>query len=124
MIGDRAGLSSSNGHITLLIQQSICLQHLWQHAGLPVPLFEVIGDLINFGFLLLIKYRKPFQGFLFLQLLALYSTLRFTLEFWRGDSLRTLLNLKVAQLTALVMNFLAIGFMFGRYRQMKAAHRE
>ncbi|SFG59304.1 prolipoprotein diacylglyceryl transferase [Sporolactobacillus nakayamae] len=91
---------------------------------LPMPLFEAIGDLIIFGFLLLIKYRKPFQGFLFLQMLALYSTLRFTLEFWRGDSLRTLLNLKVAQLTALATIILAIGFMIGRYRQMKAAHRE
>jgi phosphatidylglycerol:prolipoprotein diacylglycerol transferase len=91
---------------------------------LPIPLFEAIGDLIIFGFLLLIKYRKPFQGFLFLQMLTLYSVLRFTLEFWRGDSLRTLLNLKVAQLTALATILLAIGFMFRRFKQKKADHRK
>ncbi|MFX3618514.1 MAG: prolipoprotein diacylglyceryl transferase [Sporolactobacillus sp.] len=91
---------------------------------LPMPLFEAIGDLIIFGLLLLIKYKKPFQGFLFLAMLALYSALRFTLEFWRGDSLRTLFNLKVAQLTALVTIIIVIVFMFRMYRQTKNPQRE
>ncbi|MDD9148580.1 prolipoprotein diacylglyceryl transferase [Sporolactobacillus sp. CQH2019] len=91
---------------------------------LPMPLFEAIGDLIILGMLLLIKYKKPFQGFLFLLMLELYSVLRFVLEFWRGDSLRTVLNLKVAQLTALATILIAIGFMIGCYRQTKGHRRK
>lgn len=91
---------------------------------LPMPLFEAIGDLVILGILRLIKYRKPFQGFLFLQMLALYSVLRFTLEFWRGDSLRTIFNLKVAQMTALITLIISIIFLIWRYRHMKKNQRE
>lgn len=91
---------------------------------LPMPLFEAMGDLVILVILLLIKNRKPFQGFLFLLMLELYSVLRFALEFWRGDSIRTVLNLKVAQLTALITIFIAVGFMIRRFRQMKAYRRE
>jgi Prolipoprotein diacylglyceryltransferase len=57
-------------------------------------------------------------------MLILYSVLRFTLEFWRGDSLRTILDLKVAQLAALATIILAVGLMIERYRQIKINHRE
>ncbi|WP_353948383.1 prolipoprotein diacylglyceryl transferase [Sporolactobacillus sp. Y61] len=91
---------------------------------LPTPLFEAIGDLVILGILFLIKHRKPFQGFLFLLMLELYSILRFSLEFWRGDSLSTVFNLKTAQVTALLTIIIAIGFMIRRYRQTKNYQRE
>ncbi|WP_313997569.1 prolipoprotein diacylglyceryl transferase [uncultured Paenibacillus sp.] len=85
----------------------------------PAPLFEAFGDLIILGILLFMKNRNPFRGFLFLLMLALYSASRFTLEFWRGDSLRTIYDLKVAQLTALATILIAAGFMIWRIKQIR-----
>ncbi len=86
---------------------------------LPMPLFEAIGDIVIFVLLLLIRNRKQFQGLLFLLMLALYSASRFTMEFWRGDSLRTIFNLKVAQLTALVTIIIAVALIIYRARSSK-----
>lgn len=90
---------------------------------LPMPLFEAIGDLIILGILLWIKNKKPFHGFLFLLMLALYSVSRFTMEFWRGDSLRTIFDLKVAQLTALATILIAVGILVLRFRQTRSANK-
>jgi phosphatidylglycerol:prolipoprotein diacylglycerol transferase len=87
---------------------------------LPMPLFEAIGDLIIMGILLWMKNKKPFDGFLFLLMLALYSVSRFIMEFWRGDSLLTIFDLKVAQLTALTTILIAVGLMVLRFRQKKS----
>lgn len=86
---------------------------------LPMPLFEAIGDLIILGILLWIKNKKTFNGMLFLLMLSLYSASRFTMEFWRGDSLLTIFDLKVAQLTALVTIVIAVSFWVVRFRQAK-----
>jgi prolipoprotein diacylglyceryltransferase len=86
---------------------------------LPMPLFEAIGDLIILGILLWIKNKKTFNGMLFLLMLSLYSASRFIMEFWRGDSLLTIFDLKVAQLTALVTIVIAVSFWVARFRQAK-----
>lgn len=74
----------------------------------PAELLEGTGDLLIFGLLLLLFRRKPYNGFLGLLYFVLYSLLRFVLEFWRGDSLRTLENLKAAQLSSLVIAVVAL----------------
>lgn len=86
---------------------------------LPMPLFEAAGDIIILGILLVLKNRKKLQGLLFPLMLALYSVSRFILEFWRGDSLRTVFDLKVAQLTALATVILMVGLIIWRYKQVK-----
>ena len=84
---------------------------------LPMALFEAIGDIIILGILLWLKRKKIVEGFSFLLMLALYSLSRFVMEFWRGDSLRTVFDLKVAQLTAIATILIAVALMIYRIKQ-------
>ena len=55
---------------------------------LPVQLIE---SALNFGLFLMLAYllkKERFAGKLLVVYLALYSLMRFVLEFWRGDALR------------------------------------
>jgi phosphatidylglycerol:prolipoprotein diacylglycerol transferase len=53
----------------------------------PTMLYEMGGDLIIFGLLMLLRL-KPFRdGFLISAYVMAYSALRFTVEFFRGDPL-------------------------------------
>lgn len=81
----------------------------------PAVLFEAAWDLLVLGLLLKIFNRKPFDGFIALSYFILYSLGRFTLEFWRGDSLRTVMNLKVAQVSSGVTIIVALAFMYYLY---------
>jgi len=60
-------------------------------ASLPVhpsQLYETAGNLVLFALLLLVRRRPQPPGRLTALYLAGYATLRFTLEFWRGDAIR------------------------------------
>ncbi|MCF6093044.1 prolipoprotein diacylglyceryl transferase [Microaerobacter geothermalis] len=119
LTGDAYGIPSSSIFAVTYPPGTLAYSIYGDVSILPMPLFEAIGDVIIMGILLWVKKRKPFEGFLFLAMLALYSLSRFTMEFWRGDSLRTIFDLKVAQLTAIATILIAIGFMIYRMRQEK-----
>jgi phosphatidylglycerol:prolipoprotein diacylglycerol transferase len=51
----------------------------------PTQLYESAGELINFLILISLRRYKTFNGQLFMSYLLLYSVLRFTVEFFRGD---------------------------------------
>lgn len=69
----------------------------------PAELMEGAGDLVILFLLLYLVKRRPFQGLLGLLYFVLYSLLRFTLEFWRADSLIIDHTLKAAQVSSLVV---------------------
>ncbi|SHE58645.1 prolipoprotein diacylglyceryl transferase [Desulforamulus putei] len=77
----------------------------------PAVLFEAAWDVLVLILLLVIYKRKPFDGFIALSYFILYSIGRFTLEFWRGDSLRTFMDLKAAQVSSVVTVCVALAFM-------------
>jgi phosphatidylglycerol:prolipoprotein diacylglycerol transferase len=65
----------------------------------PTQLYESAGEFINFLLLISLRRYKTFNGQLFMSYLILYSVLRFTVEFFRGDVERgfIFLNLSVSQ---------------------------
>lgn len=70
----------------------------------PAEIFEGVWDLAVFALLarMLLKGDRP-KGAVFLWYVILYSVGRFSLEFLRGDSLRTAFDLKAAQVTSLAV---------------------
>lgn len=51
----------------------------------PVQLTEAFGDIVIFFFLLYLVYRDRFKNRILIIYLLLYSIMRFSLEFFRGD---------------------------------------
>jgi len=84
---------------------------------MPAELMEGAGDLAILFVLLFLAKRKPFQGFLGLMYFLLYSLLRFSLEFWRGDSLLLDQTLKAAQVTSLAVAVIAIVVILSKLRK-------
>ncbi len=82
----------------------------------PAELMEGAGDLLILGILLLLLRHRPYRGFVALMYFVLYSLLRFTLEFWRGDSLLVANTLKAAQVSSLVIAVTAIVLILFRLR--------
>lgn len=87
----------------------------------PTQLYESSGEFINFLILLLLKKHKSFNGQLFMTYLLLYSILRFTVEFFRGDVERGFIsgNLSIAQGISVVMFLIAIAGMIALKRRNK-----
>ena len=83
----------------------------------PAELMEGAGDLLILGVLLYLLRRKPFAGFIALLYFILYSALRFTLEFWRGDSLMVSGGLKAAQMASVLIAVVAAGIMVVKWRR-------
>lgn len=81
----------------------------------PAELFEAILDFAILGILLYFFKRRTFDGQITLLYLLLYSLARFSLEFFRSDSL-LIGEWKVAQITALVMAAGALGVLYYRNR--------
>lgn len=69
----------------------------------PAEIMEGAWDLVIFLLIMAWRRKKPFEGSLALGYFFLYSLGRFTLEFWRADSLTTIMNLKAAQLTSILI---------------------
>ena len=81
----------------------------------PAVLFEAAWDVLVLVLLLALFKRKPFNGFIALSYFILYSIGRFTLEFWRGDSLRTFMDLKAAQFSSVVTILVSLVLMYYLY---------
>jgi phosphatidylglycerol:prolipoprotein diacylglycerol transferase len=82
----------------------------------PTQLFEAGGELVNF-FILFTLYRfRKFDGQVFWTYPALYSVLRFIVEFFRGDTARGVYfggAISTSQIVSLVMFFVSL-FMLWR----------
>jgi phosphatidylglycerol:prolipoprotein diacylglycerol transferase len=77
----------------------------------PSQLYESLAAFLIFFFLLWLAPRKSFQGQVTLAYIALYSAVRFTLEFWRGDAVRGLWlrgTLSTSQILSIVLLLAAV----------------
>ena len=65
----------------------------------PTQLYESAGEFINFLILITLRKRQSFKGQLFWAYLLIYSVIRFTVEFFRGDEVRGFLfgNISISQ---------------------------
>ncbi len=88
----------------------------------PSQLYESAAAFLIFFFLLWLAPRKRFHGQVALVYVALYSAVRFTLEFWRGDPDRGMWFrgvLSTSQLVAIVL-LVAVAILFPRLRRGQA----
>lgn len=82
------------------------LEHPWLESLSvhPTQLYEAIGCLAISALLIAwVHPRKRFDGQIFLLFLALYSALRFLLEYWRADDRGGVLGLSTSQLISLAV---------------------
>lgn len=90
----------------------------------PTQLYESAGAALLFGFLMWRLSRKHFTGQIILEYLALYSALRFAVEFFRDDERGFVLHdlLSTSQLIAIVTLLASAGFLyFARNRRQQVA---
>lgn len=73
----------------------------------PTQVYEMLWDLLIFGFLWWARRRIKVDGMLFLLYLSLYSAGKFTISFWREESV-FLVGLQEAQVVALASLVFAI----------------
>jgi phosphatidylglycerol:prolipoprotein diacylglycerol transferase len=88
----------------------------------PSQLYEAFAALLIFLFLLWLAPRKSFHGQVALAYVALYSAVRFTLEFWRGDPDRGAWlggAVSTSQVIAVVL-LLAVALVLPRVRRTQA----
>lgn len=88
----------------------------------PSQLYESAAAFLLFLFLLWLARRKRFHGQVALAYIALYSVIRFTLEFWRGDPDRGTWfggTFSTSQLIALVL-ILGVALLLPRVRRSQA----
>ena len=81
----------------------------------PVQIYESLASLILFFILWEWIKRKQFDGQVFILYLALYSCMRFVIEFFRGDVERGFVLgglLSTSQSISLVLIIIAIGLFF------------
>jgi phosphatidylglycerol:prolipoprotein diacylglycerol transferase len=88
----------------------------------PSQIYESTAAFLVFLFLLWLAPRKRFHGQVVLAYVALYSAVRFTLEFWRGDTDRGTWfggRVSTSQVVAVVL-LIAVAFLFPRLRRTQA----
>jgi len=81
----------------------------------PTQIYSSIALFFIFIFLSKQKYKKSFNGFLFLTYIIIYSVFRFFIEFIRTEP-RIFLGLTGAQITSIVLFVIAI-FIFLRFKK-------
>lgn len=103
-------------------------EHLAHTVGTPLDMplhpsqiYESLATLLIFVVLIWLAPHKKFQGQVVLTYVALYSTARFGLEYFRGDAGRGFIGpLSTSQAVAIVLA-LAAGALFLRLRKTKPA---
>lgn len=85
----------------------------------PAEIIEGIADIIIMFVLLRLFRKKPFDGAVALAYFILYSLTRFTLEFWRSDSLIIFGGLKAAQITTLATAAVALTLFIFKWQTAK-----
>jgi phosphatidylglycerol---prolipoprotein diacylglyceryl transferase len=92
----------------------------------PTQLYESFAMLFAFFFLLWLHRRKKFSGQVILAYVAIYSVVRFLIEFVRDDprgdilGLTTLTGLSTSQMIGLIVGAGAIVLLIIRWRRFKA----
>lgn len=115
--GDAYGIPTSSWLGVVYSQDTPAYAAFGSTPLIPAELLEGAGDLLIFGLLLYLFRKRTHRGFVALAYFVLYSVLRFTLEFWRGDSLMVEGTLKAAQLTSLVIALVAGSIMITKLRK-------
>src|SRR5687767_15466123 len=96
----------------------------------PTQLYESFAMLLGFVFLLWLHKRKRFDGQVLLVYALLYSIIRFTIEFVRGDprgdilGLTTLTGLSTSQMISLVIGVIALVLLITRNRKSRVSNYE
>lgn len=95
----------------------------WSMPVHPTQLYEAVGLLIICGLLLLLRKRwHPFAGFTAPLYLVFYGTLRFIVEFFRGDHNPTHLgSLSDQQVFSLLAVLVGIGIFLFSFRRRQTA---
>ncbi len=98
----------------------------WRH---PAQLYEAVGALVIFFYLINFRNNKVFKGHMFLMFVWLYSVLRFIVEFYRfgdpdtgrGSSVVLWNSITVAQVASIVLGFVALLLMNDLKRRAQLA---
>lgn len=89
----------------------------------PTQLYESLGEFLNFLILITLRRWQSFKGQLFWTYIVLYSALRFTVEFFRGDAARgyVVAGISVSQGISLIIGLAAAVVIAKRIRH-KTVH--
>jgi phosphatidylglycerol:prolipoprotein diacylglycerol transferase len=93
----------------------------------PTQLYESFSVLILFVFLIWFHKRKRFSGQVLLFYGLIYSTIRFTIEFWRDDprgdvlGLTSATGLSTSQIISLIVGISSLIVLIVRWRRANAA---
>lgn len=115
--GDAYGIPTNSWFGVVYAPGTPAYEHFGAVPLVPAELMEGIGDLLIFGILIFLYKRRPYKGFIALMYFVLYSVLRFTLEFWRSDSLLIEGTLKAAQVSSIIIALIAAGVAVVMYRK-------
>jgi phosphatidylglycerol:prolipoprotein diacylglycerol transferase len=74
---------------------------------IPTQIYSSLFLLALFVFLLSVRDKRPFDGYVLVLYLVLYSVFRFSMDFFRGDELSRLFGLTLSQVISIAM------FIFG-----------
>jgi len=85
----------------------------------PTQLYESFSELVIFVFLMVFKKHKSFDGQVTWIYLLLYSTVRFTIEFFRGDRIRGFIygDFSISQGISLMLFLTATAFLLSHHRR-------
>jgi phosphatidylglycerol:prolipoprotein diacylglycerol transferase len=113
---------------------SVCITFTDPHALAPLgvalyptQLFEAGGELMNFVLLATLYRYKKFDGQIFWLYPALYSVLRFVVEFFRGDAARGLFfggAVSTSQIIAVVVFIASLSMLWRLGRDQKLDHAQ
>lgn len=87
----------------------------WSYPIHPTQLYSVIGLLLIFGLLMVLRKRRSlFRGFVLPTYMMLYGVMRFIVEFFRGDHNPTHFggNLSDQQVFSILLAVIGVGFFF------------
>ncbi|MCL4475712.1 MAG: prolipoprotein diacylglyceryl transferase [Nitrospirae bacterium] len=89
----------------------------------PTQVYESLGEFLNFLILITLRRHQSFKGQLFWTYIFLYSVLRFTVEFFRGDVARGYIvaGISVSQGISMIIGLAAIVVIVKLMRR-KTAH--
>lgn len=100
-------VSEASWAVTFLHPESLARTGIPLH---PVQLYESLGEFVNFLILMVLRKHQSYKGQLLLTYLFLYSVLRFTVEFFRGDEARGFIlpGISVSQGISVIIGLAAI----------------
>ncbi len=103
---------------SLAITFSDPISHAPLHQPLyPTQIFHALADISIFAILFFLSRHRIKRGTLVIAYMLLYGTLRFTVEFWRGDPRGFLYGFSTSQWISMGLVAAAVGLWFLKIRQ-------